>query len=225
MVVKVDYFAIRGRAECIRLALVVAGVDYEDVPTDRAALKEAASTADYPFGQVPALRDEDGTMYCQQDAIMRHIGRQHGLCGSSLQESALVDMVMAGVEDIRRAYINLIYQGQLSAEAKASYYTTHIDPSTIHERCGGAHFYYLSKFLERNGGGQGFVVGQQLTIADIQLFDVIDIHLRDALFPEELKKEYPLLVAYHARIAQTPAIAAYLTSPRRAAALNANGLG
>lgn len=39
MVVKVDYFAIRGRAECIRLALVVAGVDYEDVPTDRAALK------------------------------------------------------------------------------------------------------------------------------------------------------------------------------------------
>lgn len=39
MVVKVDYFAIRGRAECIRLALVVAGVEYEDVPTDRAALK------------------------------------------------------------------------------------------------------------------------------------------------------------------------------------------
>lgn len=72
--------------------------------------QEAASTADYPFGQVPALRDEDGTMYCQQDAIMRHIGRQHGLCGSSLQEAALVDMVMAGVEDIRRAYINLIYQ-------------------------------------------------------------------------------------------------------------------
>ena len=41
--------------------------------------------------------------------------------------------------------------------------------------------------LLRNGGGGGFVVGSALSIADIQLFDIVDLYLRPALFPEEMK--------------------------------------
>lgn len=55
-------------------------------------------------------------------------------------------------------------------------------------RAGGAHFAFLDGFLKRNSGGSGFVVGSKLSIADIQLFDLMDIFLRDVLFPSQLKQ-------------------------------------
>lgn len=45
----------------------------------------------------------------------------------------------------------------------------HVDPATVRERNGGAHFSYLCGILSRNNGGGGFVVGNGLTIADIQV--------------------------------------------------------
>ena len=50
-------------------------------------------------------------------------------------------------------------------EAKAEYWKMHCDPATIKERNGGAHFLYLEEFLKRNGGGQGWVVGTEMSIA------------------------------------------------------------
>ena len=40
---------------------------------------------------------------------------------------------------------------------------------------GGAHFLYLSKLVARHGSG-GWAVGAQLSIADILLFDIVDLH-------------------------------------------------
>ena len=50
-------------------------------------------------------------------------------------------------------------------ELKAEYWKTHCDPGTIRERNGGCHFFYLEEFLKRNGGGQGWIVGTELSIA------------------------------------------------------------
>lgn len=58
-----------------------------------------------------------------------------------------------------------------------------------------------------------------------QLFDLVDLHLRDQLFPSEMRRDHPLLVAHHERIAATPAIAKYLSSPSRQAKVNGNDLG
>lgn len=60
-------------------------------------------------------------------------------------------------------------QDQLSADAKKAYNVKHIDPSSVSDRNGGAHFAFLSNILERNSGGNGFIVGNSLTIADIQV--------------------------------------------------------
>ena len=51
------------------------------------------------------------------------------------------------------------------AEPKAEYWKMHCDPATVKERNGGTHFFYLEEFLKRNGGGQGWVVGTDLSIA------------------------------------------------------------
>ena len=59
----------------------------------------------------------------------------------------------------------------------------------------------------------------------MQLFELVDLHLRDALFPEEMKELFPLLCAHYERVASVPAIAAYLKGPKRLETVNVNKLG
>lgn len=35
------------------------------------------------------------------------------------------------------------------------------------------------------------------THCTLQLFDLVDLHLREALFPKEIAEHYPLLVQHH----------------------------
>eukprot|EP00051_Salpingoeca_urceolata_P009027 m.110769 g.110769 ORF g.110769 m.110769 type:complete len:223 (+) comp16076_c0_seq3:140-808(+) len=222
MAAKFVYFKLRGRGEPIRLALAAAGAAYTEEAPDYATMKASAGSADYPFGQAPVFIDGDVTI-AQMDAILRHLGRKHDLYGSSLPEAALIDSVMIGVESIRSKYTSLIYTDKLAEDAKKVYATAVIDKSTIKERNGGAHFYYLDQFLERSSSH--FVVGDKLSIADLQLFDLVDLHLRDALFPTQMRETFPKLAEHHDRIAAIKEIAAYLGSEQRPSKINGSELG
>jgi hypothetical protein len=61
-----------------------------------------------------------------------------------------------------------------------------------------------------------------MTIADVMLFDIFDLHIR--IF-EAMKETHPTLAAHHEKVAAVPGIAAYLASPLRLPAVNGNGLG
>ena len=170
--------------------------------------------------------------------------------GSTEAEHTIVDELLDGVEDLRRKYLELIYQAKLvrgaaaaarappsgcwdtrapppppplptqADEAKAAHWTTHVDPETAGARNGGAHF----AFLEGLAGEGGCSVGGALTIADVALFDIVDLHAR--IYGEDkVKAAYPRLAAVYAAVAALPGVAAYLASPRRLEAVNANGLG
>ena len=65
-----------------------------------------------------------------------------------------------------------------SEPAKHAAWETHCDPSTTGARNGGAHFAYLAQLAERCGGEGGWAAGSQLSIADILLFDIVDLFLR-----------------------------------------------
>merc|ERR1719183_3179663 len=110
-------------------------------------MKAKAGTEDCPFGQVPVCVDGN-LKIAQMDAIMCHIGRKYGLYGSNLDEAAQIDMVMIGVEDLRKQYLKVIYEGVESAV----YIENHVHPASIKGRNGGAHFSFLAGILERNGG-------------------------------------------------------------------------
>jgi glutathione S-transferase len=166
MAVTLKYFALRGRGEPIRLALVASGAEWTEEGVDYAAMKAGAGTADYPFGQVPILVD-GSLVLSQMDAIVRHIGRTRNLYGSSNAEAAQIDVVLLGVESQRSAYGDLIYKAALADEAKQTYATTHIDRQSVAARNGGAHFAYLEAILSRNNAGAAFVVGDALSIADL----------------------------------------------------------
>lgn len=210
----------------MRLALAAAGVDWDESLPDRAVMKTVG--ADYAFGQAPAF-EHNGLRLCQMDAILRYCGRTWGgLYPADARDAATVDMIMLGVEDMRRAYTTLAYTGKFAREAKASYVDNHMEPDATKGRTGGAHFYYLEHLLERDTTGMaeaGRVVGGRMSIADIQLFDIVDLHLRDAAFPAEMRDRFPKLVAHHDSVAKLPRIRAYLDSARRQAKVNGNGMG
>ncbi|KAL4422233.1 hypothetical protein ABPG77_009708 [Micractinium sp. CCAP 211/92] len=214
------YFAIRGRGEPIRLALAALNIEWEECGVDYPLMK--SDLQQFPFTQCPRFVDEDGNI-AQSNTIMRHLGRKHGLYGDSLAEAARIDMLADGVEDIKRKYLSLIYQDQLLDEAKKAYWSAHIDPaSATGGRNSGAHFAYLAKLMEQYGA-EGWAVGGKMSIADVLVYELTDLHIR--AFGSEFGSTYPLLEAHHAKLAAVPGIKAYLGSSRQFDKVNNNGLG
>lgn len=157
---------------------------------------------------------------CQSNAILRHIGRKYNLYGgASIADAAHIDAVIDGVESLRNKYVDLIYGAQLADDAKAAYFAKHCNPATSTERNGGAHFAYLESILAKGP----YMVGDSLSIADIAVFDIVDLHLR--IFDAEMRAAYPGLTAHHARVTAIPGVAAYLASPLRLPKVNGNDLG
>ena len=71
------YFDIAGKAEATRLAAVFGGLSLHDNRLTREEFLQMKPNL--PYGQVPILELEDGTMIGQSAAILRFVGKQAGL--------------------------------------------------------------------------------------------------------------------------------------------------
>eukprot|EP01025_Chloroclados_australasicus_P042341 TRINITY_DN4504_c0_g1_i1.p1 TRINITY_DN4504_c0_g1~~TRINITY_DN4504_c0_g1_i1.p1 ORF type:complete len:250 (-),score=26.68 TRINITY_DN4504_c0_g1_i1:256-1005(-) len=213
------YFpGFRGRSELVKLALTVAGKDYNLVEVSKDVVKPDRET--FPFAQVPVYKDED-ILLGQSNAILRYLGNKYDLMGANPVEQAKIDMFVEGVEAIRLKYLGLIYLDRLADEAKAQYVETYLNPETSTGRNGGAHFQYLQLLLKKEAGE--FVVGNKVSVADLTLFDLVDVHRR--ILENEMQQMYPDLIAHHEMISKIPAIEAYLKSPKRLEQANNYNLG
>jgi len=157
------------------IALEEQFVNFADWP----ALK--AST---PFGQLPVLHDGDLAI-AQSNAILRYVARKHGLYGKNDVEAVTIDMLNDTQEDLRLAYLKLIYQ-QYDTE-KENYIKGLPEKLAVFET-----------HLKKNHDGKGFFVGDKVSFLDYQMFDLLANHL--VLAPHCLDA-YPALKAFHARIA------------------------
>ena len=157
----------------------------------------------------------------QSNAIIRHLGRKHCMYGKTLKEQAQVDMILDCVEGQKVKYLGLIYEKDLEDEAKSAYWATHCDEASIHGRNSGCHFYYLTNLM--SGHNTPFVLGAQLSIADIAVADVVDMHIR--IYDEQFKEAFPALTAHHAAVFAAPGIAAYVASDKRPTQQNGKPLG
>ncbi len=99
---KLIYFdAPISRGEECRLALHVAGVDFEDVRLKREDWLALKPTT--PFGAVPVLEMPGRPPIGQSNAILVLIGRLHGLHPQDNFEAAQHEAMMGYVEDLRAA--------------------------------------------------------------------------------------------------------------------------
>lgn len=89
------------RGEECRLALHLAGVDFEDRRIQRKDWTTLKPTT--PFGSLPTLELPGKPVVGQSNAILGHIGRHHGLLPKDEWEALRLESLMCAVEDLRHA--------------------------------------------------------------------------------------------------------------------------
>ena len=195
-----------GRGEPARLALSIAGIEFEDrrVPADAwPGLK-----SQMPYGVLPVL-EVDGRTLTQSNAINRYVGKLANLYPTDQWQAALCDEVMDALEDIGQQIV-ATFPIKDAAEKKAARERLVAGPISL----------YLSRLhaqLEQRGG-EYFADGR-LTIADLRVFVWIR-HLRSGALdhvPTDLAEHIgPSLVRQAERLSAHPSISAYYARRRSA---------
>jgi len=188
---KLTYFQGRGRAQALRYLCLDNGLTLEEQVV-QATEWPGSLKAKTPLGQLPVF--QDGALEIgQSNAILRYVARKNGLYGKDDQEAAIIDMLNDQQEDLRSSYITLIYQ---TYDTEKENYIKNL-PN---------HLAGFEKWLGKNNGGAGFFVGSKVSFLDYNVFDLLDNFL--LLAPHSLDA-FPLLKAFHGRLAAREKIAAY----------------
>ena len=196
---KLYYFSIRGRGEQVRLFLHALELPFEDVlvKSDQfLELKKQGPSTLY-FGSLPMLEDGDFRL-CQGPVILSYLARQHGAAPNDSQLGAKADAIAWGAEDLRTRYFKLLGDDGEKAQSEfvAGDWKTRWLPS-------------LNGLLELNGNS-GHFVGDQLTHADLAVWDVLDAILEN--IQSASLDNYSGLQAFYDSVRSRPAVAAYVES-------------
>jgi glutathione S-transferase len=137
----------------------------------------------------------------QSNAILRYIGRKHGLAGATPAQGAIIDMTIDQLVDARGDMSRSNYSGSPSA---ADVFAKSLPP-------------FLAQFEGVLGrDGYKWIAGADLSIADFVLYELLvkarAFGKEAAGIPDALAA-YPRLAALLAQFEALPAIAAALADP------------
>ncbi|XP_064627805.1 uncharacterized protein LOC135487693 [Lineus longissimus] len=192
---KLHYFNARGFAEISRLLFAAAGVEYEDIRYDGETWREAKKKM--PYGVVPVL-EVDGEMIGQSFAIAKYLARTFGFNGSNSMEEAKIDEMIEHTRDMMKDFIGVHFEKD---EDKKKELLKEMQDIKIPKHLGN-----FEKVLCKNKGGDGFCVGDKLSIADIQLFHVLGWVSEQ----EKVLATFPKCLAFFGRIKEIPRIKEWL---------------
>jgi glutathione S-transferase len=212
---------IQGRGEFVRLALEDAGAKYVDIAREQGdgvlgELADDPATVTPSFAP-PFLRDGD-MVVGQTSAILFHLGPKLGLAPKDEKQRlwthqiqlTIADAVVEAHDAHHPVGAGLYYEDQ-KAESKrrSAEFRAERMPKFLN---------WFEMVLKRNPGGDTQLVGDDITYADLSLFQLVGG--LDYAFPKRMKAlspSYPLVMAVHGRVRKRPNIAAYLKSKRRLA--------
>jgi glutathione S-transferase len=199
---KVTNFNMPGRAEALRLALAIGGVDFED---ERVAFGDwGTSKPSWPFQSLPALTLKNGEVLTQWRSILRWLGPKFNMYPADALLALRCDELMDAADDLI-VKTNNCGQG-LAIEEKL---TKRIEAAAE----GGSianHLGCLEAFIAKHGSG-GYAIGASLTVADLVLYNTVGMAASgffDGLDSSILKR-YPLICAVRKSVVEHPAVAAY----------------
>jgi prostaglandin-H2 D-isomerase / glutathione transferase len=195
---KLTYFdAPVSRGEECRLALHLAGVDFEDVRLKRedwAGLKPQT-----PFGGLPLLEMPGKPVLAQSNAILVFIGRRHGLHPKDDFEAARHESVMHFVEDLRTT-VSATLRIEDPAEKKRA--REALAANTI--PAWGAR---AEKLIEKGP----FFAGEKLHVVDLKLHSIVRWLTSGALdhIPSTVLSDFPKLLGVHEAVREHPGVKAW----------------
>jgi glutathione S-transferase len=196
------YFAVRGRAEPVRVMLEDLGVEYDE---RRVTMDEwPAVKPTLMFGQLPTYRQ--GEVFIDQShAIYRYLARKHALYGDNERERIRCDVVEEAFVDAQNSIGGFCWRPDF-AEQRATYEETQL-PMLLDK---------LQRLLDLNHGGRRWWVGERPSYVDFLAWHTLE-YVR-ALSPRNLER-FERLKAAKLRLEARPGVAAYLKSVRRPATL------
>ncbi|XP_068867560.1 glutathione S-transferase-like isoform X2 [Aphelocoma coerulescens] len=138
----------------------------------------------------------DGMKLVQTRAIANYIATKYNLYGKDLKERALIDMYVEGMFDLNELLKSCVFQ---PADKKEQHFTNMMDKTE------NRYFPVFEKVLKEHG--KDFLVGNQLSRADVQLLEII---LMAEEFKPDILAKFPLLQSFKARISNIPTIKKFL---------------
>ncbi|XP_058657041.1 glutathione S-transferase-like [Ammospiza caudacuta] len=193
---KLHYFNGRGRMEPIRWLLAAAGVEFEESYLEKKEdLTKLQKDGSLLFQQVPMV-EMDGMKLVQTRAIANYISTKYNLYGKDVKERALIDMYVEGMFDLNEL---LMKYGYLPPDQRQEHFANMMDKTE------NRYFPVFEKVLKDHG--KGFLVGNQLSRADVQLLEVI---LMAEEYKPDILAKFPLLQSFKARISNIPTIKKFL---------------
>jgi glutathione S-transferase len=194
---RLRYFSFPGRAEAIRDALRIGRIDFIDEQLTHQQFAHSREAGEFPFGGVPVMVIEtDSGTQCvsQSNAILHFAGHLSGLYPSQDPLLALkVDEVFGVVEDIGSLIGPSLHEEDIDRKMSMR---RKLAEETLPYWMG-----CLNQFLIDNGS-TGYLVGNNLTVADLRLFWLIDwltLGILDGI-PTSLIDGYEQLLAWRENI-------------------------
>lgn len=197
------YFDFAGsRGEECRMALHLAGIDFEDVRVksdDWPAMK--AST---PFGAMPVLELAGQAPLAHCNAILVFIGRQHQLHPTDAFEAARHEALMCAVEELRHTITPTlrITDPELKRQAR--------------EALAANDLKTWGSQVERQLGDGPFIGGARLQVADLKLYMVVRWLTTETLdhVPTTVFDHCPKLLRLYRAVGEHEGVKAWLARPR-----------
>jgi len=154
------YFDFAGsRGEECRMALHLAGIDFEDVRIQ--ASDWPAMKAGTPFGAMPVLEIPGKPPLAHSNAILVLIGRQHGLHPTDAFEAARHEALMCAVEELRHTITPTL---RISDPEQKRQARTALAANELN---------VWGSQVERQLGDGPFVGGAKLQVADLKLYMIV----------------------------------------------------
>ncbi|XP_050413346.1 probable glutathione S-transferase 5 isoform X2 [Patella vulgata] len=189
------YFNLKGRGETPRLIFAAAGVEYTDNRVEFSDWPKIKETT--PLGSLPYL-EVDGQKFPESVAIARYLANEFGLAGKSNLEKLKIDVIVDLLIAVRESAGTVHFEQD---EAKKAELMKKFKEEQL-PKCFG----YIEKTLSENSSG--FLVGNQLTWADLALID-LDAMLGNFGNPINLDK-FPKVAAHRKQVEALPRISKYL---------------
>jgi glutathione S-transferase len=182
---KLTYFdAPVSRGEECRLALHLAGIDFEDVRikgTDWPAMKDGT-----PYGALPVFELPGRPPLAHSNAILVMIGRHHGLHPTDEFEAARHEGMMQHVEDLRGVVGPTIWMND--PEKKAA-----------REKIAMDYLPAWGRYAEKNIVAEPFFGGAKVNVVDLKLHMAVRWFIGGKVdhIPATIFASYPKLMRVH----------------------------
>ena len=157
---RLTYFDFAGsRGEECRMALHLAGIDFEDRRVTNADWKALKPTM--PFGALPVLEIPGQAPLAHSNAILTLIGRKHGLHPTDAFEAAHHESLMCAVEELRHTISPTLRISDPEQKRQAR------------EALAANELHTWGSQVEALLGDGPFVAGSKLHVADLKLYMVV----------------------------------------------------